>query len=432
LRTLAQFRRDPIAYLRRLARDYGDIVRFRVPGSDLVLVNDPDRIRDILVTDQRNFVKGRGLQRAKRLLGEGLLTSEGDFHLRQRRMIAPAFHRQRINEYGQAMAEIADRASRRWHAGGILNINEEMAGITLTIVGKTLFDADVESEQSEIGQALRDSMELFNVLSLPFAELLSKLPLPAVKRFQRAKGRLDATIYRIIDERRNQSDRGDLLSMLLAAYDEEGGGDGMTDLQVRDEAMTLFLAGHETTANALGWTLYQLSDHPDVEAKVVEELRTVLGGRLPTLEDIPNLRYTRQVISESLRLYPPGWILGRRALADYPIGDYVIEKGSIAILAPVVIHIDPRYWTDPMRFDPDRWATEDASRPKFAYFPFGGGPRICIGENFAWMELVLILSTLLQRWQFRLTPDQKVETAPIITLRPRHPIRMEVRERLEL
>jgi cytochrome P450 len=205
----------------------------------------------------------------------------------------------------------------------------------------------------------------------------------------------------------------------------------MADRQIRDEAVTLFLAGHETTANAIAWTLYLLSENPHVEQMLVDHLRDVLGGRVPSVDDLPKLAYMRQVVSESLRLYPPGWIIGRRALVDYPIGDYVIEKNSIAILAPVVMHIDKRYWPDPLRFDPDRWADEaaNAARPKFAYFPFGGGPRICIGENFAWMELILILSTLLQRRQFVLVPGQTVETAPIITLRPRRPIRMQVQSR---
>lgn len=429
LMTLRRFRRDPIAMLRQLAADYGPIVQFRLPGSTLVLVNEPEHIHNILVTDQRSFVKGRGLERAKRLLGEGLLTSEGDFHLRQRRMMQPSFHRQRVVEYGRVMAGIADRLSARWKEGDVVDINEEAAAITLTVVGKTLFDADVEEDRAGVGQALRESMQLFSLLSLPGAQILEKLPLPAVKRFRNARARLDSTIYRIIDEHRGKEDRGDLLSMLLAARDDDDDGAEMTDGQVRDEVMTLVLAGHETTATAIGWTLYQLAQHPDVEEKLTAELRTVLGGRQPVVDDLPSLRYVKNVVSESLRLYPPAWIVGRRALADYPLADYVIQRGSIAVLAEVVTHVDPRFWPDPMRFNPDRWTVEDPARPKFAYFPFGGGPRICIGENFAWMELILILSTLLQRWHFRLTPGQIVETAPIITLRPKGPIKMELTRR---
>ena len=440
IRTLTQFRRDPIAHLRGLYADYGPISGFSLPGSNLVLINYPDVIREILVTDHRSFHKGRGLERAKRLLGEGLLTSEDDFHLRQRRMIQPVFHRQRINDYGRDMSQIADRISSRWNDGDVLDIGEQAGAITLTIVGKTLFNADVEGDRSEVGEALSDAMHLFSMLSLPGAQFLEKLPIPAVRKFQQARGRLDATIYRIIDEHGGE-DHGDLLSMLLAARDDEDDGASMSAAQVRDEAMTLFIAGHETTATSIGWTLYALSQHPEVESRLVDEIASVLGGRLPTVDDLPNLKYTRQVISESLRLYPPAWIVGRRALVDYPIGEYVLRKGSIAVLAPVVTHVDERYWPDPMRFDPDRWAVDDSpspfqgggkgegARPKFAYFPFGGGPRICIGENFAWMELVLVMSTLLQRWRFSLVPGQKVEAAPIITLRPRNPIRMQISKR---
>ena len=440
LRTLAQFRRDPIAYLRRLSQDYGTIARFRVPGSDLVVINDPDHIRDILVTNQRSFFKGRGLERAKRLLGEGLLTSEGDFHLRQRRMIQPSFHRQRIVEYGREMSTIAAKMAGRWSEGSVIDIGEEAAAITLMIVGKTLFNTDVEGDRSDVGEALNDAMKLFGFLSLPGARFLEKMPLPAVKRFKAARAKLDATIFRIIDEHKDEDDQGDLLSMLLAARDDEEDGAHMTVSQVRDEAMTLFIAGHETTATSVGWTLYLLSQYPDIEAKLAAEVKDVLGDRLATVDDLPSLKYTRQVIAESLRLYPPGWLIGRRALVDYPVGGYVIPKGSIAVLAPVVTQVDPRFWPDPMRFDPDRWAStspqpsppereQPEDRPKFAYFPFGGGPRICIGENFAWMELILVMSTLIQRWRFALAPDQKVETAPIITLRSKNPIMMQISTR---
>src|ERR1043165_5308128 len=293
---LFYFRRDPLKFFARLAREYGDAVQFRAGPQRVFLFNHPEHVRDILVTHHERFHKGRALQRAKRLLGEGLLTSEGEFHRRQRRLAQPAFHRARIASYGEVMTAYATRLSSRWHDGETLDISQEMMRLTLAIVGKTLFDADVEAEADEIGAALTAVMKLFDFLLLPFSELLEKLPLPHVRRFRRAKGRLDETIYRIIEERRRSGvDRGDLLSMLLSARDEEGDGSQMTDLQVRDEAMTLFLAGHETTANALTWTWYLLSQNPDAEAKLHEEL-TRLDGRAPTIDDIPKLHFTEAIL----------------------------------------------------------------------------------------------------------------------------------------
>ncbi|HYE64610.1 MAG TPA: cytochrome P450 [Pyrinomonadaceae bacterium] len=306
------FRRDPLTFLQRLASEYGDISYFHIGPQDFFFLNHPDYIKDVFVTHHDNFIKGRALQRSKRLLGEGLLTSEGEFHRRQRRLAQPAFHRQRVASYGAVMTDYAARVRQRWQDGETLDISQEMMRLTLAIVGKTLFDADVESDAQTVGAALSEVMDLFNVLILPFSELLEKLPLPQARRFQKAKERLDSTIYRIIDERRRSGkDRGDLLSMLLLAQDEEGDSGGMTDLQVRDEALTIFLAGHETTANALTWTWYLLSQHPEVEARLHAELDAVLGSRLPTTSDVAQLRYTEMVLAESMRLYPPAWTVGR-------------------------------------------------------------------------------------------------------------------------
>ena len=318
------------------------------------------------------------------------------------------------------MTDYAARTASRWRDGETLDISQEMMRLTLAIVGKTLFDTDVEAEADEIGAALTSVMELFDFLLLPFSELLEHFPLPHVRRFQKAKERLDATIYRIIEERRlSDQDRGDLLSMLLAARDEEGDGGQMTDLQVRDEVMTLFLAGHETTANAMTWTWYLLSQHPDVEAKLHAELDAVLEGRPPTVEDVPRLRYTEMVLAESMRLYPPAWAIGRLALKDQDIGGYTISAKALVLLSPYVTHRDARYFPDPVRFDPERWTPEAReSRPQFAYYPFGGGPRRCIGEGFAWMEGILLISALARNWRMRLVPGHKVETMPVITLRP--------------
>jgi cytochrome P450 len=428
---LFAFRRDPTGFLLKLVEQYGDLVFFKLGPQPIFLLNNADYIRDALVTHNRNFMKGEGLQRAKRLLGEGLLTSEGDFHLRQRRLAQPAFHRQRIAGYAATMVEYAARAGDRWRSGETLDIAREMMRLTLAIAGKTLFDADVETEADEIGEALTATFESFDRVTLPFTQWLERLPLPSTKRFQKARRRLDATIYRIINERRaSGEDRGDLLSMLIQARDVEGDGSGMTDEQLRDEAMTIFLAGHETTANALTWTWYLLSQHPEVEARFHAEIDETLKGELPTAEDFPRLRYTEMIFAESMRLYPPAWIIGRRALGDYQINGYAVPARSILLMSQYVTHHDPRYFPDPYRFDPERWTPQAReSRPKFSYFPFGGGPRLCIGESFAWMEGSLVLATLAQRYKMRLAPGLPVEIQPLVTLRPKHGMRMILERR---
>jgi cytochrome P450 len=426
------FRRDPLAFLSRLAREYGDVAEFRVGPQRAFFLNHPDLIRDVLVTHHERFHKGRALQRAKRLLGEGLLTSEGEHHRRQRRLAQPAFHRQRINSYGRVMAECAERAAARWRDGETVDISNEMMRLTLAVVGKTLFDADVESEADEVGEALSEMMELFGYLLLPYTELLEKLPLPQVRRFNRARARLDAVIYRIIEERRKGGeDRGDLLSMLMLAEDEEG-GPRMSDEQLRDEAMTIFLAGHETTANALTWAWHLLARNPEAEERLHAELDDVLGdGRIPAAEDVAALRYTEMVAAETMRLYPPAWGLGRMAVEDHEAGGYLVPKGSLVLLSQYVMHRDPRYFPDPERFDPERWTTEAReARPVFSYFPFGGGVRRCIGEGFAWMESVLLLATLARRWTMGPVPGHVVTTKPRITLRPgRGGVKMKLKSR---
>ncbi|MGH9847761.1 MAG: cytochrome P450, partial [Blastocatellia bacterium] len=373
---------------------------------------------------------GEGLQRAKRLLGEGLLTSESEFHLRQRRLAQPAFHRQRIAGYATTMVEFATKMRDQWRPGETRDIAREMMRLTLAIAGKTLFGADVTGEADEIGRALDVTMQAFNRLTLPFSNLIERLPLPSVRRFARAKERLDATIYRMIRERRaSGEDQGDLLSMLVQARDEEGDGTGMTDEQLRDEAMTIFLAGHETTANALTWTWYLLSQYPAVEARLHAEIDEVSNGRLPTAEDFPRLKYAEMVLAESMRLYPPAWIIGRRALSDYSIDGYRIPAGSILLMSQYVVHHRAEYFPDPFRFDPERWTPEaKESRPQFSYFPFGGGPRLCIGEQFAWMEGVLVLAAIAQRWRLLATETPRIH--PLITLRPKGGLRMTAEARV--
>ena len=433
LRTLVIYGpgRDPIAFFSNLAHTYGDVSHVHMAGEHLFLLNHPNLIRDVLVTNQRNFLKGRGLERARRFLGQGLLTSEGAEHLRQRRLMQPTFHRDRISSYASVMTDYADRVQRGWHDGSTIDAAQEMNRLTLLIVGKTLFDADVESHAKNVGTALTAVMGSFWMTMLPFFDVMEHLPLPAFRRSRKARAELDAIIYGMIEERRkNPSDRGDLLSMLLMAQDEEAGGAGMTDQQVRDEAMTIFLAGHETTANALAWTWYLLSGAPDVEARLHEEVDRVLGGRLPTLADIPNLPYVEQVVTESMRLYPPAWIIGRRAIEEFTVREYTVPARSVVVMSPYVLQRDERFFTEPERFHPERWTPEfKASLLPFAYFPFGGGARRCIGESFAWMELVLVMSTLAQRWRMRLVPGHPVVPQPVVTLRIKNGLKMTLEAR---
>jgi cytochrome P450 len=421
---LPEFRNDPAGFLEKMARQYGDVGYIPLGRQHIYCISHPDAIRGVLVTDQNKFKKSRMLERARVLLGDGLLTSEGEHHRRQRRLVQPAFHRDRLAGYGAVMVGRAALVRDQWKPGQSFDVLQEMMRLTLAIVAKTLFSTEVDSEADEIGVALTEVFSLFEIILLPFSEILEKLPLPAVRRFKRARQRLDETIYRLIAERRaNPRDTGDLLSMLLLASDEEGSG-GMSDEQVRDEALTLFLAGHETTADALTWAWYLLSQNPQAEGVFHAELDQVLGGRLPSFEDLPQLRYTESVFAEALRMFPPAWGIGRRALEDYPVGDFLIPARSVVLMSPYVVHRDPRWFPDPLAFRPERWLTEDSSRPKFAYFPFGGGARVCIGERFAWMEGTLLLAAIGQRWRLRLEPGHRVEKHARITLRPKHGMRM--------
>jgi len=415
----------------RIAREFGDIPYFRLGPYHAYLINHPDLVRDVLVTNQANFTKSRALQRARILLGQGLLTNEGQSHLRQRRLVQPAFHRDRLAGYAAVMSECAVQARERWTAGTTFDVSAEMMRLTLAVVGKTLFSADVEAEAPEIGEALTVVLKMFRLLMMPFSEYLEKLPLPSIRRFEKARDRLDKTIYGLIRERRRTGeDTGDLLSMLLLAQDEESDGAGMTDTQVRDEALTLFLAGHETTANALTWTWYLLSQNAECERRLHQEIDSALEGRVPAMADMPQLPYTEKVFAEAMRLYPPAWAIGRMSKAPFELGGLSIGAKSICILSPYVMQRDPRWFPDPERFDPERWTPEARdARPKFSYFPFGGGTRVCIGERFAWMEGMLLLATLAQKWKLRLDPDQRVEPMPLITLRTKYGMRMSVEQR---
>ncbi|HVF30973.1 MAG TPA: cytochrome P450 [Pyrinomonadaceae bacterium] len=475
-----KFRQDPTGFLTAQAA-LGDVSFFRMGSQKGFFLNHPDLVRDLFVVNAHKFMKGRALQRAKNLLGEGLLTSEGEFHLRQRRMIQPAFHRARIADYATLMVEFAEKMSASWTDGAVRDIDKEMMHLTLQIVGKTLFNAHVEDDADAVGKAMTTVSKLFDFLLLPYSEWLQKLPLPQTRRFQQARSTLNKVIYGIIeDRRRSGEDPGDLLSMLLNARDEDDGG-VMTDEQIRDEALTLFLAGHETTSNALTFTWYLLAKNPDKAEKLHRELDAVLGRnptgsegdpnadrgmrnaesneaetrpvgtvqsqddgaesnprskiqnpKLPCIEDVPNLRYTEAVLAESMRLYPPAWAIGRLALEDHRFGKYEIPARSLVLVSPYVTQRDPRFWDNPDEFIPERWEThsvKEASQ-KNIYFPFGGGIRRCIGEGFAWTEGILLLATLAKAWKLSLVPEHKLGLQPLITLRPKYGMRMRIEKRV--
>jgi cytochrome P450 len=419
---------DPLKYFTGLMREYGDLVSLRVLNFRILLLNHPDHIEDVLVNHPRKFIKGRVLQANKRVFGRGLLTSEGDFWLRQRRLAQPAFHRGRIAGYASTMVEYTERLLHEWQDGEERDIHKEMMRLTLQIVGKTLFDADVERDAQEVGK----SLELLLELGANFRRTIfipQWLPTPTNLLLERAIRQIEKVLYRIIAEKRASGrDSGDLLSMMLAAQDEDGSR--MTDQQLRDEAITLFLAGHETTANTLSWTWWLLAQNPAVEAKLHAELRTVLAGRAPSLDDLPKLVYTNHVITESMRLYPPAWGTARTAIEDHEIAGYAVPKGSGVSFAQWTVHRDARWYDAPEEFRPERWEGDLLKRiPRFAYFPFGGGPRQCIGNTFALMETALTLATIAQQYRFRLVAGHPVVPLASITLRPRHGIRavMEAR-----
>lgn len=424
------FRRNPTDFLIKLSK-LGDVATFKVGGAQAFLINHPDLIRDLLVTNHSKFIKGRALQRAKGLLGEGLLTSEREFHLRQRRMIQPAFHRARIAEYARAMIEFSDKLSAEWNDGEVRDIDTEMMRLTLNIVGKTLFNANVEEDAAEVGAAMTTIVSMFNFMLFPFSEILEKLPLPPILKLKRARKMLDDVIYKIINERRKSGeDTGDLLSMLLMAQDEETGG-AMSDEQIRDECLTLFLAGHETTANALVWTFYLLSQNPECERKFHAELDEVLSDKNLSAEDYPRLRYTEQILAESMRLFPPAWTLGRLATEAHEFAGFQIPPKSLVLASQFVMHRDARFWENADEFVPERWenlSIKEAGN-RFIYFPFSKGVRSCIGEQFAWMEGVLLLASLGRRWKLSLIPEQKIAVHPMITLRPKFGMRMLIEKR---
>src|SRR5437764_9260032 len=413
---------SPLEMFSDLAR-YGDVVGVRFVNFLNIVINHPQLIEEVLVSHPRRYIKGRVLRAYRHVFGDGLLTSEGDFWLRQRRLVQPAFHRARIAAYAQTMVEYTERVMESWRAGEERDVHQEMMRLTLQIVAKTLFDADVARDAKDVGK----SLELLLELGADFRRTLFVphwVPTLTNLRIKREIAFIESIIYRIIGERRTSGrDTGDLLSMLLRAQDEDGLR--MTDKQLRDETITLFLAGHETTASSLSWTWWLLAQNPVGEARLHAELDQVLGGRTPSLEDFPRLRYTANVIPESMRLYPPQWRLARVDNEDHELGGYPVKKGMGVAMAQWVIHRDPRWYDAPEEFRPERWEGDFIKKiPRFAYFPFGGGPRLCIGNNFALMEATLILATVAQKYRLRLVPNHPVVPLASITLRPRHGVRV--------
>jgi cytochrome P450 len=425
------YARDPLGFLTRCSREHGDVVRLRFPGTLAYLITHPDDVEQVLVKNNRNFIKDRYTREELSVLGNGLLINEGDFWRRQRRLAQPAFHRQRVEAYGETMVAFTERMLDDWQDGEVRNVHAEMMRLTLEIVAKTLLDADIAGEAEGVGEALGQIMDYFSDQgSGSFLRLLPEsVPTPANVRYRRAVRRLDGIIYSIIEERRRSgADTGDLLSMLLHAEDEDG--NRMDPKQLRDEVMTVVLAGHETTAIALSWTFYLLGENPETERNLTAELEEVLDGRAATIRDLPRLRYAGAVIKESMRLYPPAWAIGREALGDCEIGGYHVPTKTQMFISQYVTHRNPRFFDRPDDFDPSRWYDGRTDHlPPYAYFPFGGGPRMCIGSNFARMEAVLLLATIAREFRLEPVTGGPPVPQPSITLRPRGGIRMKLSKR---
>lgn len=418
---LPGFVRDRLGFLTDLARDHGDVVAIRFYHRKILVVNHPDLIEEVLVTRNRQFIKHFALRWAKPTLGEGLLTSEGDFWRRQRRLSQPAFHREKVAGHAGVMVSYTERMLEGWADGQTLDLQDAMMRLTLEIVAKCLFDADVSGDSADASAAMETVLHCFTGRVNSFINLPMFIPTPTNLRLRRAKARLDRIVYGMIAARRaSGEDRGDLLSMLLSATDPvEEGGSGMTDLQLRDEAMTLFMAGHETTANTMAWVFFLLSKNPEAEAKLHAELDEVLPDRPPTFDDLPRLAYAERVVTEALRLYPTVWLLGREAIEPTEVGGHPVPVGTTVYMSQWVVHRDPRFFEDPLEYRPDRWLDGLAKKiPRYAYFPFGGGPRICIGNAFAMMEATLLLATIARRFRVKVAHPEAVVPLPTMTLRP--------------
>ncbi|MGH7563177.1 MAG: cytochrome P450 [Gemmatimonadota bacterium] len=428
LGNLREFAGDTLGFATRLAREFGEVARFRVVNRTAYLLSSPAAVERVLVTNQRNFIKHTFFWRkVDAIFGKGLLTNEGDDWLRQRRLVQPAFHHERISEYARIMVDYTIDRLDGWKDGEERDVRGEMTSITFRVVAKTLFDAEVAGDIAEIAGAFDTGIEeIARRIRRPVL-VPDWVPTSGNRRYRRAVNRMDHLVYRIIDEHRDGRDRGDLLSALMQVRDE--GGRPMEEKQIRDETITMLLAGHETTALALTWTWYLLSQHPGVAARLEEEVDVTLDGRPPGVEDLPRLPYTGRVVKESMRIYPPAYSFGREALEDDEILGWPVPAGTTLFVFPWVLHRDPRFYPDPLRFDPDRWTESfEMELPRHAYLPFGSGPRMCIGREFARMELVLIVATIAQRFRLEWGAERPTPMASI-TLRPTGGLRAVVRGR---
>ena len=428
--TYRSFLADPLTRVTEWVAEYGDVIHYKSGDHHQYMVANPDMIREILVRQAHIFIKGPDYTNEKtglaRFMGKGLVTSNGEFWQRQRRLVAPAFHTQRISAYAETMVNYTLERIASWQDRTVLDVDEEMMQLTLMIVGRTLFDADASTTVNQVKRAVEVVQKASNTAIL----LPAWVPTPLRVRSKRAKAVLDEIVYRFINQRRaSGEDRGDLLSMLLLSQDEDG--ERMTDKQVRDEAVTLFLAGHETTANALNWTFWLLAQNPQVERRLHHELDSVLADKAPELEDLRRLPYTDMVIKESMRLMPPVWSIGRMNKEATEVLGYPFPEWSGVQIVIYCVHRHPEIWDKPNDFVPERWAEDSINEiPKYAYLPFGGGPRICIGNGFATMEANLLLATIAQRFRLSLIDGVEIVPRPFITMFPRDglPMRVEKRE----
>jgi cytochrome P450 len=419
---------NPLAVFSRWAGEYGDIFYYRAGWIHVYFLNHPDLIEFVLVRNHQNFLKDRVIRNSRWFFGDGLLTSEGEQWKRQRRLTQPAFHRDRVVLYASVMTTYAEQMLSLWQDGAVIDAHQEMMRLTLRIVVRALFDVEAE-ETEEISRSLNVMMRNSTGARLLFPPFFRRLPVPRMFEFRHAVRKLNDTVSRIIDlRRRNERDSGDLLSVLMEARDEDGSH--MDDQQLRDEVMTFLLAGHETTALALSWTWHLLSQDSQVEHKLHQELDRVVGGRIPTVSDLSSLTYTEGIIKESMRLYPPAWSIARTVIKDFELGGYRIPAGANVVMSQWIMHRDPRFFSDPEKFDPDRWSNENLQKlPKFAYFPFGGGPRQCIGASFAMMEAVLLLATIAGRFELGKVEGKPIVPVPGLTLRPKEGIYVTLRKR---
>ena len=420
---------NPIVLFQHLAQEYGDIAHYKIGWNHIVFLNHPDYIREVLVVQNENFIKERTVQRTKMLLGEGMITSEDTAHRSQRQVAQPAFHRQRIPEYASTMVREAARLRDRCRTGEQRDIAIDMMHLTLNVVAQTLFATDLRQEVDELASAINRIMGLYNFLvMLPAAEWLVHLRPPGLAAFVRARQRIDAVVYRMIAAHRKLGSPGSsLLDLMLASSPDQTAA---SEQSLRDQVITIFLAGYETVANALSWTWYLLSQDLECERRFHNEIDRELQDRLPAFEDVPRLRYVEMVLAESMRLYPPAWAMGRYARRDFRLGEFLLPAKTTVLMSQFITHRDARFFPDPLRFDPERFTPEAKSRrTKLTYFPFGAGVRQCIGESFAWMESVLLLATLGQKWKLRLVPGHRVEPEPLITLRPKYGMRMQLEAR---